>query len=567
MSDINIIRIKSKLNSMFQGKIDISDLENKKTDEEIEKVFLSRALAGIAIMYETGIDIDMAAKTITDGFNDMGIDAVYCNEKQKQLILVQSKWRSEGQGGCSQSEILTFVEGVKRVMSLEFAGANDRIRQKVPEISLAIKDMDYTLLTIFCHTGSQGMTSYVSRPVEELKAQTNEDASEILDFHELKMSDIFTYLASGQGNDLIEIDDVILNNWGLIDTPLKAYYGTISAAAIGDWYARFGNKLFDKNIRYYKGSTDVNDGIARVLKGEAENFFYYNNGIKMLCKKAIRKTAYSNSNKTGLFRLEGVSLVNGAQTTGTIGKFFSDNPEQTDKANVLIQIIEIGDDPNNISTQITKLSNTQNKIENKDFAALDPEQDRLRNELLFSGILYLYKTGAAVDDPVKQISIDEAIVAQACIQEDVSYSVTAKKNVGALTEDITKAPYKLLFNANTNAFRLNNSVQIMRLVDRYLQNRESNFEGRNKLALIHGNRLILHLVLHQLKELPDYNTAMIDKNILEQKVDIVCPKVIESIIKIMNEIYPDAYPANIFKNIGRCREIIKSLLEENQNIY
>lgn len=213
------------------------------------------------------------------------------------------------------------------------------------------------------------------------------------------------------------------------------------------------------------------------------------------------------------------------------------------------------------------MSNTQNKIENKDFAALDPEQDRLRNELLFSGILYLYKTGAAVDDPVKQISIDEAIVAQACIQEDVSYSVTAKKNVGALTEDITKVPYKLLFNASTSAFRLNNSVQIMRLVDRYLQNRESNFEGRNKLALIHGNRLILHLVLHQLKELPDYNTAMIDKNILEQKVDIVCPKVIESIIKIMNEIYPDAYPANIFKNIGRCREIINSLLEENQNIY
>lgn len=565
MADINIIRIESKLESMFEGKIDTSDLDGKKTADEIKKVFLSRSLAAIAIMYETGIDVEMAAKSITDGFQDMGIDAVYCNEKQKQLVLVQSKWRTEGSGGCSQNEILTFVEGIKRIMSLDFAGANDKIKQKIPEISLAIKDMDYTLMTIFCHTGSQSMNEYISRPIRKLKEKTNEDASEILDFYELKMSEIFTYLASGEGNDVIEIDDVILNNWGFIDSPLKAYYGTISAAAIGDWYMRFGNKLFDKNIRYYKGNTDVNDGITRVLKEEVENFFYYNNGIKLLCKKITRKTAYSDSNKTGLFRLEGVSLVNGAQTTGSIGKFFSENREQTDKANVLIQIIEIGEDEDNISTQITKLSNTQNKIENKDFAALDPEQDRLKNELLFSNILYLYKTGATVDDPAKQISLDEAIVAQACMQDDVSYSVIAKGNVGALTEDITKAPYKILFNASTNAFRMNNSIQVMRIVERFLQNRETNYEGRNKLALVHGNRLILHLMLQQLKQLPDYGVTMIDRSVLERKVEEWCPSIIEKVIDKMNTIYPDAYPANIFKNVGRCREIVNAIFEEKEN--
>lgn len=562
MKDINIIRIESKLDSMFEGKIDISDLEGKKTADEIKKAFLSRSLAAIAIMYETGIDVDMAARSITDGYQDMGIDAVYCNEKQKQLILVQSKWRTEGKGGCSQNEVLAFVEGIKRIMSLEFTGANDKIRQKIPEISSAIKDMDYTLMAIFCHTGSQGMSDYVSRPIRKLKEETNEDASEILDFYELKMSEIFTFLASGQGNDIIEINDVILSNWGFIDNPLKAYYGTISAAAVGDWYIRFGNKLFDKNIRYYKGSTDVNDGITKVLNEEVENFFYYNNGIKLLCKKITRKTAYSDSNKTGLFHLEGVSLVNGAQTTGSIGKFFSENREQTDRANVLIQMIEIGEDKDDISTQITKLSNTQNKIENKDFAALDPEQDRLKNELLFSDILYLYKTGATVDDPVKQISLDEAIVAQACMQDDVSYSVTAKRNVGALTEDITKAPYKILFNASTNAFRMNNGIQVMRIVERFLQNKEANFEGRNKLALVHGNRLILYLILHQMKQLPDFHVTMIDKRVLENKIEEICPTIIGNVIDKMNAIYPDAYPANIFKNVGRCREIVNAIFEE-----
>lgn len=164
-----------------------------------------------------------------------------------------------------------------------------------------------------------------------------------------------------------------------------------------------------------------------------------------------------------------------------------------------------------------------------------------------------------MDDPAKQISLDEAIVAQACMQDDVSYSVIAKGNVGALTEDITKAPYKILFNASTNAFRMNNSIQVMRIVERFLQNRETNYEGRNKLALVHGNRLILHLMLHQLKQLPDYGVTMIDRSVLEKKVEEWCPSIIEKVIDKMNTIYPDAYPANIFKNVGRCREIVNAI--------
>lgn len=36
-------------------------------------------------MYETGIDVEMAVKSITDGFQDMGIDAVYCNPKNRKI--------------------------------------------------------------------------------------------------------------------------------------------------------------------------------------------------------------------------------------------------------------------------------------------------------------------------------------------------------------------------------------------------------------------------------------------------------------------------------------------------
>ena len=87
----------------------------------------------------------------------------------------------------------------------------------------------------------------------------------ILVFVESKLQDIYDYLANGQSSDNIVLDDVLLNNWGTVDSPYKAYYGTIPVAAIGEWFKQYGNRLFAKNIRYYKGSTEVNQGINVIL--------------------------------------------------------------------------------------------------------------------------------------------------------------------------------------------------------------------------------------------------------------------------------------------------------------
>ena len=137
---------------------------------------------------------------------------------------------------------------------------------------------------------STHVDTYALRPINELLGQVNEDeTTELLVFVESKLQDIYDYLANGQNSDNIILDDVLLNNWGTVDAPYKAYYGTIPVAAVGEWYKQYGNRLFAKNIRYYKGSTEVNQGIKEVLKTEPDKFFYYNNGIKVLCKKIPRK--------------------------------------------------------------------------------------------------------------------------------------------------------------------------------------------------------------------------------------------------------------------------------------
>ena len=557
MSNLKMVRIQAKIDELFKELVDLSDVKNP--DEKVNK-FYSRSLAALAIVMQCGVEYDIAAQSITDGYHDLGIDAVYNDTAQKKLILVQSKWRKDGLGSISQEEASTFTEGVARVINFDLTGCNAKLSAKQSEITDALRDMNYQIEIVYCHTGNQGMNEYASRALNSLLNQVNEDDStELLTFTEIKLQDIYEYLANGQINESIVLNDVLISNWGSVDAPFKAYYGTIQVSAVGEWYNQYGNQLFARNIRYYKGSTEVNQGIKEVLKTQPEKFFYYNNGIKLLCKKLTKKLPYSTGNNVGLFALEGVSLVNGAQTTGVIGTVCLENPELIESAKVFVQMIDLGDAENDQAVQITKLSNTQNRIDSKDFVALDPQQDRLRMELNLAGIQYLYKSGSKLDDPVHQISLDEAIVSQACTLDDLSIVALVKRNIGALTENIDRPPYKLLFNGATNSFAMYNGVQVLRSVDFYIKQNEPTETGRKRLVLIHGNRFLLHLLLQKVKIIDGYDTTYLDNAVIDEIVQTNFNELWNNIFSVMQAKYPEAYPAHIFKNVGRLKELVTLL--------
>lgn len=548
-------RVQVRIQEMFQGKIDMADIPNDTNGH-----FETRALAAFALIMTSGLEVSQASVHVTDGYHDMGIDAIYLDETQKKLFIVQSKWRSDGGGSITQDEMSNFAQGVQRVLEEDLVGSNAKIMAKSIDIDVALTQMGYQIHAIFIHTGNQNANDYVLRPISQLKGKTNDEISTILLFDEFNFKDIYTFLANGQEQLGINIDDVILSNWGKVEVPFVSYYGTISAATVGEWYRNFGNALFAKNIRFYKGNTDVNEGMKKVLLQEPEKFYYYNNGIKLLCKSIKRKAKDSTTNATGLFALEGVSLVNGAQTTGTIGSLFLDNPEQVSKAIVMIQIIDLSSVDATTTTQITRLSNTQNRIENKDFAALDPEQDRLRTELTFAHYSYLYKSGDKITNLEKQISFDEAIVALACLNADISYTVIAKGNVGVLSEDITKTPYKALMNRSTNSYTLLNSVLYMREVEHCLQDKKEYVNNnRERLVCIHANRFILHFILKDKGQNENFNMSVIDKNSIRNNVIYLVDVLVDRTTQFMDELFPESYPANIFKNSKKCKQLEEKL--------
>lgn len=123
MPNLKMIRIQSKLDELFANKIDLTDTTN---DEDRQNKYYTRAIAALAVVMQCGIDYDSAAKTITDGYHDMGIDAVYHDASQKKLILVQSKWRKDGNGSITQEEANTLTAGIKRILNFDFDGCNKK---------------------------------------------------------------------------------------------------------------------------------------------------------------------------------------------------------------------------------------------------------------------------------------------------------------------------------------------------------------------------------------------------------------------------------------------------------
>ena len=74
--NINILRISIRLKELFDTFIDMSDVKNDQQSH-----FETRALAAIALMIKCGLDSQISAKYITDGYHDMGIDAMVLEYK------------------------------------------------------------------------------------------------------------------------------------------------------------------------------------------------------------------------------------------------------------------------------------------------------------------------------------------------------------------------------------------------------------------------------------------------------------------------------------------------------
>ena len=564
MSILHINQIKNKVNELFKDKLNLSDIGDLDTQRE-DKI-TTRCLAAYAVYLSVECAIEDAANSVVDGGDDNGIDAIYYSRANKKVIIVQSKFSKDGSGEPESAGVSKFCTGVRDLFNLNFDRFNTKINAKKREIELALNEYDtkYSLIFIDTHVATDlayHSTRHINDILSEMNNVGDENAEKILSFERLNQSKVHASLALSAGNDPIDIE-LGLTNWGIISEPYKAYYGMVSAKEIFDWWSNYNNRLFEKNIRQVLGKTDVNDEIRKTLLETPELFWYFNNGITLIVDKIEKSAVGGGSRDIGSFKLTKIAIVNGAQTVSSIGKFGEEEGEdKLDNVKVHTRIIQISDTPNNFDKEVTRANNRQNRIENRDFVSQDPEQIRIRTELLIEGIDYSIMRSETFRNGEKSFELTEATVSLACASEKTALAVQAKGGIGKFFENLERGIYKELFNKSISGYFVYNAVKTVRKIDYIINSKISNLgqrTGRDYGILVHGNRIIALIVIKKLSlksqlSNPDYE---VNEEELQTSID-------STVIEITNKLqssYPDSILGTLFKNGTKCSDIVNSII-------
>uniref|UniRef100_UPI0030D9E2AA AIPR family protein n=3 Tax=Cyanobacteriota TaxID=1117 RepID=UPI0030D9E2AA len=157
----------------------------------------------------------------------------------------------------------------------------------------------------------------------------------------------------------------------------KAYCTAVSAEKLYQLYRKYQTKIFSANIRDYLGSrasdSNINNGIKNTVENDAGNFWVYNNGLTIITHSYDVKEGESRK-----IIVSGLSIVNGAQTTGAIGSL---KVPPGNSAMVQARFIAINQGNPDLIQQIIQFNNSQNKVEAADFRSTDKIQKRLKTEM------------------------------------------------------------------------------------------------------------------------------------------------------------------------------------------
>src|SRR5205807_10342707 len=72
------------------------------------------------------------------------------------------------------------------------------------------------------------------------------------------------------------------------NTGIESWVFPVNVRHIAQMYEEAGIRLFARNVRGFLGSSKINKNLEKTLDTEPEFFWYYNNGITIICDSAER---------------------------------------------------------------------------------------------------------------------------------------------------------------------------------------------------------------------------------------------------------------------------------------
>lgn len=273
---------------------------------------------------------DRAAEAITGGANDKGVDALLIDDAARAVFIVQGKYRqkldakTEGRSEVvAFAELANFLHGwddehVQQFLADTDVGVAERLRIARKKV----QKEKYRTWLYFVTTGKVSSTirKDVQQQVRQVGGQSQIDViggkrAMLLfrDYLDDVAPPIPTLDLEMEARAGVTVNGIAQR----LDraTKVESWVFSMRGDAVAALYERARLRLFARNIRGFMGmDTPVNRGMVATLKNEPERFFYYNNGITIICDEAERKSAQGRD----FLQVGNPQIINGQQTTRVV---------------------------------------------------------------------------------------------------------------------------------------------------------------------------------------------------------------------------------------------------------
>ena len=344
------------------------------------------ALGLFALGLKFGIeDLEtVAADAITDGNDDKKCDIVYIDESEGYVVVTQCYKSTRSRPAAPANKASDLNTAVAWLLQRPLKELPERIASPARQLREGIKNgLIQKMFIWYVHNlpESPNVAEELKTVEETAKsALANRFPSSLVTIsaNEIGQSNFSTWYSETLSpilvNDEFQLDlqhgyEVAGPNW-------SAFVTSVPASFLFRIYKKYRTKLFSANVRDYLGSrssdSNINNGIKKTAETEPTNFWVFNNGLTIL----VNDYQELSSPRKRRLTISGMSIVNGAQTTGALASLGKAPAE----VEVLARFVKTGDD--DLIHSIIQYNNSQNKVTASDFRSTDSVQKRLKDQML-----------------------------------------------------------------------------------------------------------------------------------------------------------------------------------------
>lgn len=348
-------------------------------------------LVWVMSMYLDEPDSNMlGVDCLTDQPNDKKLDFVFLDTEDRRLVFAQGFYSEKNGGSAPANKASDLNTAAAWLISGDLSKVPDAIADIIRSCRIALEAGEIDSIELL----------YVHNLTESKNAR---DELETAKNHLLKGLSKFEVQVTAKEVGLEECERLfVAKESGILvkdrltipgDIKFEESGKTWKAAIVSlpaNWlyeqFHAFGQPLFSANYRGFLGVSKrrkINAAIKQTAESSPEDFWVYNNGITLL-------TLDYESNKDKTTSITGCSIINGAQTSGSLSQI---DPKKHDlsKVRVLARVVACKD--SETVRSIVRFNNTQNEITTWDQYSNTETQKRLADEFNAFNHLYSLKRG------------------------------------------------------------------------------------------------------------------------------------------------------------------------------